>query len=62
MKRFFTHMINEAVSVFEIPSLPEDSRKEIKNWRLDKVRSVLSVYMEPMINLHFLNPYLKTTS
>ena len=32
------------------------------NWKLDKVRIVLQAFNEPLLNLHFLNPYLKSNS
>jgi len=32
------------------------------NWKLDKVRILLTHFNEPMLNLHFLNPYLKSNA
>ena len=66
LMRNFKKLITQSVDVYPIYSLPEDftamPRKDMVNWKLDKVRIVLQNYNEPMLNLHFFNPYLKSNA
>eukprot|EP00347_Sterkiella_histriomuscorum_P023566 403334151 len=66
LMRAFKKFISESVDVYPIYTLPEDftsmPRKEMANWKLDKVRIILQQFNEPMLNLHFFNPFLKSNS
>ncbi len=50
--------------IHQIDSLsPEDVGGSQKTWwKVEKVRQVLSIYNEPMLNLHFFNPFIKEPS
>ncbi|CDW82225.1 UNKNOWN [Stylonychia lemnae] len=62
----FRKLVKQCVEVFPIDTLPEDfmaaPKKEMESWKLDKVRIVLRNFNEPLLNLHFFNPYLKSNA
>lgn len=64
--KYFKRYVNETVNIYPIDSLPEEfsqaQKKDMPSWKLDKVKILLTHFNEPMLNLHFLNPYLKSNA
>lgn len=63
-------LVDECTKTLEIDQLPDEKgtkheerkdRKFESQWKYDILKNVLQQYNEPMLNLHFLGPYLKNS-